>query len=154
MTSYIIIESTEIKDIEDFKEKFESFVFPKYEGKGIGENSAFFELKITEGNPILIQKFGDNELTKLVADNKRLRSKNKKLKKALKPHLPKQDLSVNDAIIIEIIKLRKKGSTYEKIAKKLNKKGFRNSRGNKLNMVQIGRLYKKYLSAISSKQNR
>ena len=40
--------------------------------------------------------------------------------------------------------LRQEGLTYDEIATKLNKEGYRNSRGNKINKMLAIRLYKKY----------
>lgn len=56
----------------------------------------------------------------------------------------KQDLSVNKSLIARVGLYRNKGLSYQKIADKLNNEGFRTSRRNKLNRMQVMRLYKQY----------
>ena len=62
--------------------------------------------------------------------------------KNVTPILPKQDLSVNADLVEVIAAHRKAGLSFQEIAYRMNKEGYRNSRGNMLNKMQVSRLYK------------
>jgi len=63
----------------------------------------------------------------------------------------KQNLEVNPELIANIGLLRASGLSFQKVANKLNDRGFKNSRGNKLNRMQVIRLHKKYESEAKDK---
>lgn len=54
----------------------------------------------------------------------------------------KQDLSINKELIKRVKRYRKSGLSFQKVADKLNSEGFKNSRGNKLNRMQVCRMAK------------
>lgn len=56
----------------------------------------------------------------------------------------KQDLSVNGELSARIGLYRKNGLSFQKIADKMNLEGFKTSRKNKLNRMQVLRLYRDY----------
>lgn len=142
--TYIILYSEELQDVADFVDRFKWIVFPKYENQGVGQQTGVFEILIENNQMHLAQVFKENKIEKLLNENKQLKAKNKKLKKRLKEYLPKQDLSVNKKLVDKIISKRRKGMSYDLIAKFLNRKGYKNSRGNKLNSMQVYRLYSRH----------
>ncbi len=148
----LLIHSNNFKDIAAFVSYTDFFIHPKYENQGAGEQTAIFELIIEDKKIKLSQDFENNPLNDLANEIKNLKAKNKKLKKRLKALKPKQDLSVNEILKAEIVLLKKKKYSYERIAERLNKKGYKNSRGNDLNKMQVNRLHKQYLKEIEPKQ--
>lgn len=52
----------------------------------------------------------------------------------------KQNLSINKDLISRIELYRGNGLSFQRIADKMNAQGFKNSRGNKLNKMQVSRL--------------
>lgn len=143
--TYILLYSENLEDVAEFRKLFDWFIYPKFEGRSEGEQTGVFKLINNDNEIKLTQDFKNNYFEKLLIENKRLKSKNKKLKKTLKKYLPRQDLSINNDLISIIVQQKDKGKSYQKIADFLNKKGFTNSRGNELNSMQVNRLYKKSL---------
>lgn len=62
----------------------------------------------------------------------------------------KQDLSVNAKLAARVGLYRSNGLSFQKIADKMNREGFRNSRKNKLNKMQVQRFYKEYQKEVKS----
>ena len=56
----------------------------------------------------------------------------------------KQDLSVNTELVARVGLYRNGGLSFQKIADKMNAEGFKSSRKNKLNKMQVHRLYQDY----------
>ena len=63
----------------------------------------------------------------------------------------KQDLSVNANLVGLVGLYRNNGTSFQKIADRLNKDGYKTSRGGKLNKMQVSRLYEKYLKESNKK---
>jgi len=78
-----------------------------------------------------------------------LAKENEALKKELLQKGPKQDLSVNKELVVAIRVYRQNGHTFQQIADRLNERNFRNSRGNKLNSMQVKRLFDKHQKELS-----
>ena len=66
-------------------------------------------------------------------------------------NVTKQDININSTLIGVIGLYRSQGQTFEEIAERMNKEGYRNSRNNKLNKMQVNRLYKKYQEEVKAK---
>lgn len=79
----------------------------------------------------------------LVIENQNLAKKVQILEKEILKVQPKQDLSINTRLVNEIEIYREMGDSYQQIADKLNADGYTNSRGNKLNSMQVKRLFDK-----------
>jgi len=62
----------------------------------------------------------------------------------IKGKVKKQDTSINKELSALVGLYKSNGKSLQVIADKLNKDGFTNSRGNKINKEQVNRLYKKY----------
>ena len=66
-------------------------------------------------------------------------------------NVTKQDVNINSTLIGVIGLYRSQGQTFQEIAKRMNKEGYKNSRNNALNKMQVSRLYKKYQEEAKAK---
>ncbi|MFK7982595.1 MAG: hypothetical protein AB8G86_21635 [Saprospiraceae bacterium] len=140
-----------ITDVSEFI-KLYSNVFPRHwQGHFKGAKTGAFTIKrnadgraTVEHQPALKEAFDYQRAEQLLQEMKKLEQENVALKKELLKKGRKQDLSINKELILVIRAYRKSGLTFQQIADRLNEKNFRNSRGNKLNTMQVKRLFDKH----------
>lgn len=143
-TTFILIYSKDLPDVAAFLEMFNFFFKREYPEQGIGQKSATFKLNI-KGDEIEIKEdLKQQEIKNMLIKIANLEEECNALKDELAPYKSKQDLSINQELKAKIFKYRSKKLSYQKIADKLNKKGYKSSRGNSIGVMQVSRLLKKY----------
>lgn len=143
-----------IKDVCEFMKLYSNVFPPHWQGHFKGANSGVFTIKrnaagrtTVEHQPALKEAFDYQRVEQLLQEMKKLEQENTALKNELLKKGRKQDLSINKELILVIRAYRQSGLTFQQIADRLNEKNFRNSRGNKLNTMQVKRLFDKHKKA-------
>ncbi len=140
-----------ITDVCEFMKLYSNIFPPHWQGHFKGANAGVFTIKrnanggATVGHKPELKEFFDyQKLEQLFQEMKKLEQENEALKKELLKKGRKQDLSINQELILVIRAYRQSGLTFQQIADRLNERNFKNSRGNKLNTMQVKRLFDKY----------
>ncbi len=140
-----------ITDVCEFVKLYSNVFPPHWQGHFKGANAGAFSIKknadgrtTVEHQPALKEAFDYRRVEQLFQEMKKLEQENEALKNELLKKGRKQDLSINKELILVIQAYRQNGLTFQQIADRLNEKNFRNSRGNKLNTMQVKRLFDKH----------
>ena len=147
-----------ITDVCEFMKLYSNVFPPHWQGHFKGADSGVFTIKknkdgraSVEHKPELKEIFDYQKLKRIQQEMEQLARENEALKKELSKNGPKQDLSINKELVVAIQIYRQNGQTFQQIADRLNERSFRNSRGNKLNSMQVKRLFDKHQKEIKKR---